>query len=130
MSTWEMRLGARWIEPTRRNQVKNTSGQELRTVIIKIMNRNNEICSLVRVIKKVQKLWNVILKLQTVILKLQTVILKLWTAIIGAGSANLRFESSFSWELRDYCIPLSQTSLNWRENRSQAKKKRKNTIGE
>jgi hypothetical protein len=114
-----MRLGARWIEPTRRNQVKNTSGQELRTVIIKITNRNNEICSLVRVIKKVQKLRNVILKLQTVILKLQTAILKLqtailklWTAIIGAGSANLRFESSFSWELRDYCIPLSQTSLN------------------
>jgi ABC-type molybdenum transport system ATPase subunit/photorepair protein PhrA len=89
--------------------VKNTYGQELRTVIIKIMDRNNEIRSLVRAVKKVQKLR---------------------TVIIGAGSANLQFESCFSWELRDYCISSSQTSLNWLENRSQTRKKRKNTIGE
>jgi hypothetical protein len=41
----------------------------------KITNRNNEICSLVRSVKKLQKL--------------RTVILKLRTTIIGAGSANL-----------------------------------------
>jgi hypothetical protein len=63
-------LGTRWIEPTRRNQVKNTSGQELRTTIIKITDRNNEIRSLVRSVKKVQKLR---------------------TVIIGAESANLQF---------------------------------------
>jgi hypothetical protein len=58
-----MRLGARWIEPTRRNQVKSTSGQELRTVIIKITDHNNEIGSLVCAVKKVQKLQTVILKI-------------------------------------------------------------------
>jgi hypothetical protein len=89
--------------------VKNTSGQELRTVIIKIVDHDNEIGSLVRAIKKVQKLR---------------------TAIIGAGSANLRFESGFSLELRGYCIPSYEISLNRLENRSQARKKRNNTIGE
>jgi hypothetical protein len=83
-----------WSEMDRtytKNQVKSTSGQELRTVIIKIVDRNNGIRSLVRAVKKVQKLR---------------------TVFIGAGSANLRFESGFSWELRDYCIPSSLTSLN------------------
>jgi hypothetical protein len=56
-----MRLGSRWIEPTRRNQVKNTSGQELRIVIIKIADRNNEIGSLVCAVKKVHKLRIIIL---------------------------------------------------------------------
>jgi hypothetical protein len=69
-----MSLGARWIEPIRRNQVKSSAGQELRTVIIKITDRNNEIRSLVHAVKKVQKLW---------------------TVIIGAGSVNLQFENSF-----------------------------------
>jgi (p)ppGpp synthase/HD superfamily hydrolase len=63
-------LGMKWIKPTRRNQVKNISGQELRIVIIKIADRNNEIRSLVHSVKKVQKLR---------------------TAIIGTGSANLQF---------------------------------------
>jgi hypothetical protein len=62
------------------------------------MDHDNGIRSLVRVVKKVQKL--------------RTAILKLRTTIIGVGSANLRFESGFSWELRDYCIPSSQTPLN------------------
>jgi L-2-hydroxyglutarate oxidase LhgO len=70
-------LGMRWIEPTRRNQVKNTSGQKLRTKIIKIADRNKGICSLVRSVKKVQKL--------------RTDILKCRTVIFGAGSANLQF---------------------------------------
>jgi hypothetical protein len=52
---------------------------------------NNGIRSLVRIVKKMQKLR---------------------TVIIGAGSVNLRFESGFSWELRDYCISSSHTSLN------------------
>jgi hypothetical protein len=65
-----MMLRTRWNEPTQRNQVKSTSGQELQTAIIKIVNRNNEIRSLVRSVKKVKKLR---------------------TAIIGVGSANLQF---------------------------------------
>jgi hypothetical protein len=70
-------LRMRWIEPTRRNQVKNISGQKLRTEIIKIVDRNNGICSLVRSVKKVQKL--------------RTDILKCRTAIFRARSANLQF---------------------------------------
>jgi L-2-hydroxyglutarate oxidase LhgO len=70
-------LGTRWIESTQRNQVKNTSGQKLQAEIIKIADRNNEICSLVRSVKKVQKL--------------RTGILKCRTVIFGAGSANLQF---------------------------------------
>jgi hypothetical protein len=58
-----MRLGARWIKPTQRNQVKNTSGQKLWTVIIKIADHNNGIRSLVRVVNKVQKLRTTILKI-------------------------------------------------------------------
>jgi hypothetical protein len=88
-----MRLGARWIEPTRKNQVKRTSEQELRTVIIKIVDRNNEIGSLVRVVKKVQKL--------------RTAILKIMDRNYWGESANLQFESSFSLELKDYYIPSS-----------------------
>jgi hypothetical protein len=55
---------------------------------------------------------------------------KLWTAIIRAGSVNLRFESGFSLELREDCIPSSQISVNWLDNWSQARKKRNNTIRE
>jgi hypothetical protein len=58
-----MRLGTRWIEHTRRNQVKNTFGEELRIVIIKIVDHDNEIVSLVRAIKKMQKLRTAILKI-------------------------------------------------------------------
>jgi hypothetical protein len=54
-------LGTRWIEPTRKNQVKNISGQELWIAIIKIVDRNNEILSLVRSVKKLQKLRTVII---------------------------------------------------------------------
>jgi hypothetical protein len=46
-------LRTRWIEPTRINQVKNTSEKKLWTKIIKIADRNNGICSLVRYVKKV-----------------------------------------------------------------------------
>jgi uncharacterized protein YfaS (alpha-2-macroglobulin family) len=74
-------FGTRWIKPTRRNQVKSTSGQKLRIKIIKIVDHNNVVYSLVRSVKKVQKL--------------RTDILKCQTAIIGAGSANLQFESGF-----------------------------------
>jgi hypothetical protein len=70
-------LETRWIEPTRRNQVKNTSGQKMRIEIIKIVDRNNGFCSLVRCVKKVQKL--------------RTDILKCRTVIFGAESANLQF---------------------------------------
>jgi hypothetical protein len=76
---------------------------------IRIADRDTGTGSLVRVVKKVQKLR---------------------TVIIEAGSANLRFESGYSWKLRCFYTPSSQTSLNWRENWSQARKKRKNTIGE
>jgi chemotaxis signal transduction protein len=55
-------LGTKWIEPTQRNQVKNTHGQELRTIIIKIAYRNNEILFLVRSVKKVQKLRTAIIE--------------------------------------------------------------------
>jgi hypothetical protein len=55
---------------------------------------------------------------------------KLRTTIIGVVSANLRFESSYSLELRGDCTPLSQISLNTLKNWSQGRKKRKNTIGE
>ena len=74
-----------------------------------IVDRNYGICSLVRSDKKVQKLQ---------------------TAIIGSESANLQFKAVFSLELRDFNALSSQTSLNWLENRSQARKKRKNTIRE
>jgi hypothetical protein len=59
-----MRFGVRRIEHTRKNQVRNTSGQELRTVIIKIVDRNTGIDSLVRAVKKVQKLRTAILKIE------------------------------------------------------------------
>jgi chemotaxis signal transduction protein len=57
-----MMLGTKWIEPTQRNQVKNTHGQELRTIIIKIAYRNIEILFLVRSVKKVQKLRTTIIE--------------------------------------------------------------------
>jgi hypothetical protein len=72
-----MMFGTRWIEPTRRNQVKITSGQKLRTEIIKIVDHNNKFFSLVRSVKKVQKL--------------RTDILKCRTVIFRAESANLQF---------------------------------------
>jgi hypothetical protein len=71
----------RWIEPTRRNQVKSIFGQELRTAIIKIADRDNGICSLVRSVKKVQKLR---------------------TVIIRAGSANMQFYSCFLIEIKSF----------------------------
>jgi hypothetical protein len=61
-------LGTRWIEPTRRNQVKITSGQ-------KFADHNYGIFSLVLYDKKVQKLR---------------------TTIIGSRSANLQFKAVFS----------------------------------
>jgi hypothetical protein len=79
----------------------------------KIADHNNEIFSLIRSVKKVQKL--------------RTAILKLQTAIIGAGSANLCFNSGYWLELRGFNTPSSQTSLNWLKNRSQTRKKRKHT---
>jgi hypothetical protein len=47
-----MGLGVRQIEPTCRNQVRNTSGQELWIIIIKITDRNTGTGSLVRVVKE------------------------------------------------------------------------------
>jgi hypothetical protein len=94
-----MRFETRWIEPIRRNQVKSTSEQELRTVIIKIADRNNEIRSLVRSVKKVQKL-------RTAILELRTVNLKLRIVIIGAESANLQFENDFPMGIKRFLHPF------------------------
>jgi hypothetical protein len=74
-----------------------------------IADRNNEICSLVRSVKKVQKCR---------------------TVIFGAEARTCSFKAIFSLELRDFNISSSRTSLNWLENRSEARKKRKNTIGE
>jgi hypothetical protein len=69
-----------WNEMDRTN-TKKLSEKHLWTIIMnhnyQIADHNNEICSLVRSVKKVQKLWTVILKYQTV--------------IIGAGSANSQF---------------------------------------
>jgi hypothetical protein len=59
-STRGMRLGALWIELTRRNQVRNTFWTELRTVIIKITDRNTGIVDFV---KKWPELRNTILKI-------------------------------------------------------------------
>jgi hypothetical protein len=98
MSTCEIMLGTRWIEPTRRNQVKNTSGQKLRIEIIKIVDRNNGIFSLVRSVKKVQKL--------------RTDILKCRTVIFGLEARTCSFKVVFSLKLRDFNTPSPQTSLN------------------
>jgi hypothetical protein len=57
----------------------------LQTVIIKIADLNNEILSLVRSIKKVQKLR---------------------TAIIGAESANLQFENGFLMKIKRFLHPF------------------------
>jgi hypothetical protein len=81
-----------------------------------IVDHNYGICSLVRSDKKVQKL--------------RTVILKCRTAIFGLEARTCSFKMVFSLELRDFNTPSSHTSLNWLKNRSQARKKRKNTIGE
>jgi hypothetical protein len=62
--------------------------------------------------------------------KVWSVILKLQTVIIDDWSANLCFESDYWLELRCFYTPSSQTCLNWLENWSQARKKRKNIIGE
>jgi hypothetical protein len=67
-----MKLGARWIELARRNQVKNTFWTELRIAIIKIMDSN---LGAVDPIKE----WP-----------------ELRTAIIRAESANLNSKSDFS----------------------------------
>jgi hypothetical protein len=81
-----------------------------------IADRNNEICSLVCFVKKVQKL--------------RTAILKCQTAITGVEARTCSFKAIFSLKLRDFYTTSSQISLKWLENRSQARKKRKNTIGE
>jgi hypothetical protein len=73
-----------WNEINRtytKNQVKSTPGQELRTAIIKIADRNNGILSLVHSVKKVQKLR---------------------TAIIRAGSVNLQFENGFLMRIKRF----------------------------
>jgi hypothetical protein len=81
----------------------------------KFADRNYGICSLVRSDKKVQKL--------------QTVILKCRTVIFGLAARTCSFKAVFSLKLIDFDTPSSQKSLNWLENRSKARKKRKNTIG-
>jgi hypothetical protein len=73
-----------------------------------IADRNYGICSLVRSDKKVQKLR---------------------TAIFGLAARTYSFKAVFSLELIYFDTPSSQTSLNCLENRSKARKKRKNTIG-
>jgi hypothetical protein len=50
--------------------------------------------------------------------------------LLGLEARTCGFKTVFSWELRDFNTPSSQRSLNWLENRSQARKKRKNTIEE
>jgi hypothetical protein len=109
MLTWEMMLGSRWIESTRRK----SSEKHFWT---KIADRNNGICSLVRSDKKVQKL--------------RTVILKCRTAIFGLETRTCSFKAIFSLEVKDFDTPSSKTYLNWLENKSQGRKKRNNTIGE
>jgi hypothetical protein len=71
-----------------RNYTKKSSEKHLWT---KIADRNNEICSLVRSVKKVQKLR---------------------TIIFGAEARTCSFKAVFSLELRDFNTPPSQTSLN------------------
>jgi hypothetical protein len=82
----------------------------------KFADRNYGICSLVRSDKKVQKL--------------RTAILKCRTIIFGLEARTCSFKAVFSLELKDFDTPSYKTSLNWLENRSKARKKRKNTIGE
>jgi hypothetical protein len=81
-----------------------------------IADRNYGICSLVHSDKKVQKL--------------RTAILKCRTVIFGLAARIGSFKAVFSLELIDFDTPSSQTSLNWLEKRSKARKKRKNTIEE
>jgi hypothetical protein len=102
MSTWEMMFGTRWIELTRRNQVKRIFGQKLWTVIMRFALR----FALLRKCKKSGP------------------------QLSGLEARTCSFEAIFSLELRKFNTPSSQISLNWLENRSQARKKRKNTIGE
>jgi hypothetical protein len=75
----------------------------------KFADRNYGISSLVRSDKKVQKLR---------------------TAIFRLAARTYSFKAIFSLELIDFDTPSSQTSLNWLEKRSKARKKRKNTIEE
>jgi hypothetical protein len=80
-----------------------------------IADRDYGICSLVRSDKKVQKL--------------RTVILKCRTVMFGLAARIGSFKAVFSLELIDFDTLSFQTSLNYLENRSKARKKRKNTIG-
>jgi hypothetical protein len=98
-STWGMNLGARWIELAWRNQVKSTLWIELRTVIIKIADRNHG------AVDPVEE-WP-----------------ELRTVIIKAGSANLNSKSGFSQGSKGKWITSSQTSLNTMKNLSQAKRR-------
>jgi hypothetical protein len=47
----------------------------------------------------------------------------------GLEARICSFRAVFSLELREFDTPSSRTSQNWLENRSWARKKRKNTIG-
>jgi hypothetical protein len=68
-----------------RTYTKKSSEKHLWT---KFADRNNEICSLVRSDKKVQKL--------------QTVILKCRTVIFGLEARTYSFKAVFSLELKDF----------------------------
>jgi hypothetical protein len=105
MLIWEIMLGTMWVGFTRRNQVKSIPIQKLRTA---------------------NALWFVLEKMQ----KLRTAILKCRTVIFELAARICSFKAVFSLELIDFDTPSSQTSLNWLENRSKARKKRKNTIRE
>jgi hypothetical protein len=73
----------------------------------KFADHNYGICSLVRSDKKVQKLR---------------------TVIFGLAARTCSFKAVFSLELIDFDTPSSRTSLNCLDNRSKARKKRKNMI--
>jgi hypothetical protein len=103
-----------------RTYTKKSSEKHLWT---KFGDRNNGICSLVRSDKKVQKL-------RTVILKCRTAILKCRTANFGLEARTCSFKAVFSLKLNYFDTLSSQRSLNWLEDISKARKKRKNTIGE
>jgi hypothetical protein len=105
-------FGTRWVRFTRRNQVKNIPIENLRTAII---NCGPQMLS--------GSFWKKIQKCQTAILKCRT-------TIFGLAARICSFKAIFSLKLIDFDTPSSQISLNCLERRSQARKKRKNTIGE
>jgi hypothetical protein len=104
-SIWEMRLGARWIELARRNQVKILFWTELRTAIIKISDHNTRN---VDSVKKWPELWIAILKITDC---------NYW-----GWKRDSHFESGFLEGSKENDTPSSQTSLNTLKNWSQAKR--------